>query len=92
MNSEADCPGGEELDVLFDLVEPYECKHVPVDYPCPAAIQFCMGQEGLRHADPAPFIGSRAKVSKVFTGKPEVAMPKARALQETDVDVVSLVG
>jgi HTH-type transcriptional regulator/antitoxin HigA len=43
MNAEPGTPEGEELDVLADLVELYEAKHVRMVYPSPvAAIEFRM--------------------------------------------------
>ena len=33
MDTEPDSPEGDELDVLVDLVELYESKHVPMGYP-----------------------------------------------------------
>lgn len=83
MDTEADGPEGNELDVLVDLVELYEDKQVPMGYPDPiASIEFRMEQAGLRPADLAPFIGSRAKVSEVLSGKRAITMPMARALHE----------
>ena len=74
---------GVELDVLADLVELYETKHEPMGYPSPvAAIEFRMDQAGLRPRDLIPFIGSRAKVSEVLSGKRAITMPVARALHE----------
>lgn len=74
---------GEELDVLAELVELYETKHEPMGYPSPvAAIEFRMDQAGLRPRDLVPFIGSRAKVSEVLSGKRAITMPMARALHE----------
>ena len=74
---------GEELDVLVDLVELYETKHVPMGYPSPvAAIEFRMEQAGLTQRDLVPFIGSRAKVSEVLSRKRQLTMPMARALHE----------
>jgi HTH-type transcriptional regulator/antitoxin HigA len=74
---------GEELDVLADLVELYEAKHVPMGYPSPvAAIEFRMEQSGLTQRHLVPFIGSRAKVSEVLSGKRQLTMPMARALHE----------
>jgi HTH-type transcriptional regulator/antitoxin HigA len=47
MDAEHGTPEGEELDVLTDLVEHYESKHVPMGYPSPiAAIEFRMEQAG----------------------------------------------
>ena len=83
MDAEQGSPKGEELDVLVDLVELYESKHVPIDYPSPiAAIEFRMDQAGLALRDLVPFIGSRAKVSEVLSGKRPITMPMARALHE----------
>ena len=80
MDAEADSPEGEELDVLVDLVEQYESKHVPMGYPSPiAANEFRMEQAGLRPADLAPLIGSRAKVSEDLSGKRASTMPMGRA-------------
>jgi len=56
--------------VLTDLVELYEAKHVPVGFPSPlGAIRFRMEQGGLSQRDLIPFMGSRAKVSEVLSGK-----------------------
>ena len=74
---------GEELDVIVDLVEVYENKHVPMGYPDPvAAIEFCMDQQDLSPRDLIPYIGSRARVSEVLSGKRPITMSMARALHE----------
>jgi len=81
MDAEPGSAEGEELDVLVDLVEFYESKHAPMGYPSPrAAIEFRMEQAGLSPRDLIPFIGSRAKVSEVLSGKRPITMPMARAL------------
>ncbi|MCY4096299.1 MAG: transcriptional regulator [Gammaproteobacteria bacterium] len=73
----------DELDVLTDLVEHYESKHYPIGHPSPvAAIKFRMDQGNLSPRDLIPFIGSRAKVSEVLSGKRSLTMPMARALHE----------
>lgn len=73
----------DELDVLTDLVELYESKHDPMGYPSPvAAIEFRMEQGMLTPRDLIPFIGSRAKVSEVLSGRRSITMPMARALHE----------
>ncbi len=83
MDAEPGTSKGEELDVLTDLVELYETKHVQIGYPSPvAAIEFRMEQAGLTQRDLVPFIGSRAKVSEVLSGKRRLTMPMARALHE----------
>ena len=81
MDAELGTLEGEELDVLVDLVEAYESRHVPIGYPSAVeAIEFRMEQGGPSPRDLIPFIGSRAKVSEVLSGKRAITMPMARAL------------
>lgn len=83
MDAEPGTPDGEELDILTDLVEHYETKHVPMGYPSAvAAIEFRLEQAGMTRRDLVPFIGSRAKVSEVLSRKRQITMPMARALHE----------
>ena len=83
MDAEPGSPEGRELDVLVDLVDLYESRYEPMGYPDPvAAIEFRMEQAGLSPRDLIPFIGSRAKVSEVLSGKRAITMPMARALHE----------
>jgi HTH-type transcriptional regulator/antitoxin HigA len=83
MDAEPGTPEGDELDVLTDLVEHYEEKHVPMGFPSPvSAIEFRLEQAGLAPRDLIPFLGSRAKVSEVLSGKRPLTMPMARALHE----------
>ncbi len=83
MDAKPGTPKGDELDVLADLVEHYEEKHVPMGYPSAvAAIEFRMEQAGLTQRDLIPFIGSRAKVSEVLSEKRPLTMRMARALHE----------
>ena len=82
-DAEAGTPESDELDLLSDLVELYESKKVPMGYPDPiAAIEFRMDQAGLSQRDLIPFIGSRAKVSEVLSGKRAITMSMARALHQ----------
>ena len=81
MDAELGTPDGDELDVLTDLVELYEARHVPIGYPSPIeAIRFRMEQGGLSPRDLVPFLGSRAKVSEILSGKRPLTMQMARAL------------
>ena len=74
-------PEGEELDVLADLIEHYEARHVPMGHPTPlGALRFRMEQADLSPRDLIPFIGSRAKVSEILAGKRPLTMQMARAL------------
>jgi HTH-type transcriptional regulator/antitoxin HigA len=81
MNAEVGTPEGDELDVLADLIELYEARHVPMGYPTALeALRFRMEQANLAPRDLIPFIGSRAKVSEVLSGKRPLTMQMARAL------------
>ncbi len=83
MGAEPGSADGRELDVLTDLVELYESRNEPMGYPDPvAAIEFRMEQAGLSPRDLIPFIGSRAKVSEILSGKRSITMPMARALHD----------
>lgn len=83
MDAEPDSAEFDELSVLADLVELHESKHEPMGYPGPvAAIEFRMEQGELHLRDLIPFIGSRAKVSEVLSGKRAITLPMARALHE----------
>ena len=83
MDAEVGSPEGDELDVLVDLVGLYESRHEPMGHPTPvAAIEFRMEQAGLTPRDLVPFLGSRAKVSEVLSGKRSITMSMARALHE----------
>jgi HTH-type transcriptional regulator/antitoxin HigA len=83
MTAKPGTPDGDELDVLVDLVEHYEEKHVPMGFPNPiAAIEFRMEQAGLAPRDLVPLIGSRAKVSEVLSGRRPLTMRMARAIHE----------
>lgn len=74
-------PERDELDVLTTLVEVYEDEHYPIDLPTPIeAIQFRMEQADLSQADLVPYIGSRAKVSEVLSGKRTLTLKMIRAL------------
>ena len=81
MDAEVATPEGDELDVLTDLIELYEARHVPMGYPTALeALRFRMEQANLTPRDLIPFIGSRAKVSEILSGKRPLTMQMARAL------------
>ena len=94
MDAEPNSAEDRELDLLVDLVVAYEERHVPMGYPRPEeAIKYCMEQRGLEPRDLVPFIGSRAKVSEVLSGRRQITRPMARALHENlDIPEGSLLG
>ena len=83
MDSLEGSPERDELDVLTTLVEFYEDERYPMDMPSPIeAIQFRMEQANLNQADLVPYIGSRAKVSEVMSGKRTLTLKMIRALNK----------
>ena len=73
----------DELDVLFTLVEVYERDRFPLETPSAVeAIRFRMEQRNLTQKDLEPFIGSRARVSEVLSGKRKLSPDMMRALHE----------
>lgn len=81
MDAPDDSAERDELEVLATLVEAYEDEHYSVDFPTPIeAIRFRMEQAGLSQADLVPYLGSRAKVSEVLSGKRELSLLMIRAL------------
>ncbi len=70
MLAEPDTPEGEKLDVLVTLIEAYEAKHFPMDFPDPvAAIQFEMERQGLTVKDLEPMIGKSNRVYEILNHK-----------------------
>jgi HTH-type transcriptional regulator/antitoxin HigA len=82
LHAEIGTPEGDELDILVDLVELYEERHHSIALPSAiAAIEYYMDQHGLTQRDLMPYLGSRSKVSEVLSGKRDITMSMARALQ-----------
>jgi len=79
--AEPGTPAGDRVEVLTTLIEAYEAKHHPIPAPDPiAAIEFMMEQKGLSRRDLEPAIGSRGRVSEIFTRKRPLTLPMVRAL------------
>ena len=79
-----DTPEGDYLDVLLVLVENYESKHYPIGPPDPVeAIKFRMEQMNITRKDLAQIIGSRGRVSEIFSRKRALTLPMIRRLHHT---------
>jgi HTH-type transcriptional regulator/antitoxin HigA len=71
----------DDLQLLALVIETYEKARWPIDLPDPVdAIRFRMDQQGLTRRDLEPYIGSRARVSEVLSGKRALSMRMIRAL------------
>jgi len=81
LDPESGTPEGDELQLLALVIETYEKQRWPIGLPGPVdAIVFCMDQQGLSRRDLEPYIGSRARVSEVLSGKRALSMRMIRAL------------
>jgi HTH-type transcriptional regulator/antitoxin HigA len=73
----------DDIEVLTTLIEQFEDKSARVDPPDPiAAIRFRMEEKGLSPRQLEPFIGSRARVSEVLSGKRSLSIDMIRSLHE----------
>jgi HTH-type transcriptional regulator/antitoxin HigA len=71
----------DRLELLALLAEHYEQAEFPLAPADPIeAIRFRMDQQGLSPRDLVPYLGSRAKVSEVLSGKRELTLSMIRAL------------
>lgn len=78
-----DSTQGEQLNLLSTLIEDYEATIFPKTLPNPIeAIKFRMEQSNLKPVDLVPFIGSRSRVSEIFSGKRQLSINMIRALSE----------
>jgi HTH-type transcriptional regulator / antitoxin HigA len=70
MTATAGSAAGEKLDVLVTLVQAYEAKNYPLDFPDPVeAIKFEMEQKGLTVKDLEPLIGKSNRVYEILNYK-----------------------
>ena len=70
MNAKPDTTAGDRFDVLVTLVEAYENKHYPMDFPDPVeAIKYVMEQKGLSIKDLEPMIGRSNRVYEILNHK-----------------------
>lgn len=73
----------DEIDVLATLIEKFERTFASIEAVSPiAAIRFRMEQMGLTPRQLEPFIGSRARVSEVLSGKRQLTIDMIRSLHE----------
>lgn len=80
-DAEPETPESDELELLVALVELYEAEHFPIEAPDPvAAIKFRMEQEGLSNEDMVQYLGSKSRVSEVFSHKRGLSLSMIRNL------------
>lgn len=76
-------PQGDELEILGILIDNYEKKHSPIDYPDPIeAIKFRMEQMGYSQNDLANIIGRKSRASEILNKKRKLTLEMVRQLHE----------
>ena len=76
-------PKGDRLDILTALVESYEERHFPIDFPDPIdALNYWIESRGLERKDLEPYMGSRGRISEVFNRKRGLSLNMIRELNE----------
>ena len=85
---------GTLLEVLSVLVERYEQEHFPIEVPNPVeAIKFRMEQLGWTNKELIPILGSKSRVSEIFSRKRNLSLEMIRALhRQMGVPAESLIG
>ncbi|MEO5572860.1 MAG: helix-turn-helix domain-containing protein, partial [Bacteroidia bacterium] len=74
---------GDELEVLSILIDAYENKNYPIDFPDPIeAIKFRMEQLNLKQKDLAAVIGFKARVSEILNKKRKLTLNMIRKINE----------
>jgi len=93
LKSNRDGDHDDEIAILSTLIEQFEQTNVSIDAPSPiAAIKFRMEQLGLTARQLEPYIGSRARVSEVLSGKRQLSIDMIRSLHEgLHIPYVSLI-
>ena len=80
-DAEPGTPDSDELELLVALVELYEKEHFPITAPDPVeAIKFRMEQEGLTNEDMIQYLGSKSRISEVFSHKRNLSLSMIRKL------------
>jgi HTH-type transcriptional regulator/antitoxin HigA len=83
MRAKRGTPEGDHLDVLVTLVEAWESRHYPLDFPDPIeAIKYHMDQNGLQPRDLIRFIGSSNRVHEVLNRRRSLTLRMIRRLHE----------
>src|SRR5262249_28679542 len=73
----------DDIEVLSTLIEKFEDSYSRIDAPNPiAAIKFRMEELGLAPRDLEPFVGSRARVSEILSGKRQLSIDMIRSLHD----------
>ncbi|SRR3989339_295813 len=80
-NAKSNTPEGDFLEILTILVNAYEEKHFPIEFPDPIdAIEYYMESRGLSRKDLEPYIGKRGRVSEILLHKRQLTLAMIQKL------------
>lgn len=72
---------GDELEILSMLIEKYEDKHFPIEFPDPVeAIKFRMEQMGMNQSDLSEIVGLKSRASEILNRKRKLSIEMIRKL------------
>ncbi|MCC0008447.1 MAG: ImmA/IrrE family metallo-endopeptidase [Hyphomicrobiaceae bacterium] len=94
ISSNGDGSKSDDIEVLTAVLERYEQHQFAISPPSPlAAIQHRMEQRNLSPRDLEPFLGTRARVSEILSGKRSLSLDHIRSLhQGLSIPYESLIG
>ncbi len=71
----------DRFDILADLVEAYEARHWPIDYPdAVEALREGMAQKRFSQSDLARILGSRSRASEILNRKRAMTIDMAHRI------------
>lgn len=72
---------GDELEILSMLIEKYEDKYFPIEFPDPIeAIKFRMEQMGMNQSDLSEVVGLKSRASEILNRKRKLSIEMIRKL------------
>ncbi len=74
---------GDELEILGMLIDNYENKHFPIEFPDPIeAIKFRMEQLGYNQTDLANVVGLKSRASEILNRKRKLSLEMIRKIHD----------
>ena len=84
LNLKANSLESDELEILSILIEKYELEKFHIDAPNPIeAIKFRLEQLGMKDSELSKILGSRSRVSEIFSGKRKLSLAMIRKLNQS---------
>lgn len=76
-------PEYDKLDVLITLVDAYESKHFPIEYPDPIeALKSVMEDKNMKSVDLGYLIGGRSRATEILNKKRKLTLEMIRKINQ----------